>query len=653
MANIFSALKPEAHLNHNIFDPSGRDVFSMKSAMIVPFSVIPTVPDATYRIQSLNLIEINGMPKSNFGRMSQYQEWFFVPYSQIWKHFETFYYQKLDNVRNPSNVLNPSLPTATPTFDYYSVLRELFAAYFYQRVYLDLLAFVGDGNKQSTPEGTESWKVFLDRKFWHYNGENGKFVDVHGRWCVEDILRNLDMLGYGNLLPHFQMAFKSTVTQSTVPIRINDDFETIYNNFLSAIEADQDEASFDTDVDSMFSNYGTTAFDSFVEYNQRQYHPNAWPIMAYLKIWSDYFRSSQYDNTNYSYYYNLDWLTNPDINNEIDNDRIIKALIPRYHLYKRDLFTGLYPNSQFGDTAVANVEDGFYSIISKDIPSSLSTLQVYDSSAIVPGAIGSSANGYSNSLYKLSPTPTISALAIRQAEAMQKYKEKILRAGNRLRDMQTALFGDRSRYLQDEYVERIGALDSPIQIDPVVATSDSAASNLGDKGAKAHSVGNGFVSEYKSHDFGLIMGVMYILPEAEYENFGLDPINTFVESDDYFKADFQNLGLAPVTSIHFNIFDNHADSVLGYTSRYWQYKTRVSRVHGEFTEGGAFTDYVTPRSASDLVSSRLPALYASPNDIDRIFYTSEDSFQTSDHFKVNANVQVKAVLPMSITGLPY
>lgn len=647
MANIFSALKPEAHLNHNIFDPSGRDVFSMKSAMIVPFSVIPTVPDATYRIQSLNLIEINGMPKSNFGRMSQYQEWFFVPYSQIWKHFETFYYQKLDNVRNPSNVLNPSLPTAVPTFDYYHVVNELFQAYYVQRFYLDMLSFVN--RKDQCPFALQmSWEEALDRKF---NANFTEYQDVHGRWCVEDMLRNFDMLGYGNLLPHFKKAFKSVILGSTSDYSLDVDFDDYYNNILTTLSTEQVEADFDSVITDLMSYNGQQAFDTFIGFN-RQYHPNAWPILAYLKIWSDYFRSSQYDNTNYSYYYNLDWLTNPDINNEIDDDRIIEALKPRYHLYKRDLFTGLYPNSQFGDTAVANAEDSVFKILNTNIPSSNQSVAVASSgsSSVTEGSLFYTAG---TDKWKLSPTPSISALAIRQAEAMQKYKEKILRAGNRLRDMQTALFGDSSRYLQDEYVERIGALDSPIQIDPVVATADSAASNLGDKGAKAHSVGNGFVSEYKSHDFGLIMGVMYILPEAEYENFGLDPINTFVESDDYFKADFQNLGLAPVTSIHFNIFDNHADTVLGYTSRYWQYKTRVSRVHGEFTEGGAFTDYVTPRSASDLVSSRLPALYASPNDIDRIFYTSEDSFQTSDHFKVNANVQVKAVLPMSITGLPY
>ena len=124
--SIFSNPNVQAHLNHNVFDCSPRDVFSLDAGSLVGFKFIHTVPNAVYDLTVLDTIELSGMPKANFGRMSQQIDFFFVPYSQLWKPFDNMYYQRLDHVRNPSNVRSPQLPGEVPTFDYWAVVFDLF-----------------------------------------------------------------------------------------------------------------------------------------------------------------------------------------------------------------------------------------------------------------------------------------------------------------------------------------------------------------------------------------------------------------------------------------------------------------------------------------------------------------------------------------------
>lgn len=673
--SIYSSLLPEAHLNHNVFDPSARDVFSIKNGALTPFYFKGTVPNSVYDLQVLDKIELNGMPRANFGRMTQQIDFFFVPYSQLWKPFDNAYYQRLDNVRNPTNTLNPLLPDAVPTFDLRDLIDKLIATYVYSCLVDDVVSLLGRGAQYSDPTNKTIGDAFdseiLSRPDFY-------FQDVHGRLCIEDILRNLDLMGYGNFLPVFKLIYKAVVIMYAGPVLpqnmiwdpdyIKREFSKVQSTYDGMIRTMQfGSSSPNTSLyDWPTEVCGGFALDTDIPWEllwtETEYHPNAWPILAYLKIYNDYYKSFQYDNQNYAYYYNYDWLSNPSVNNEIPTDRIIECLKPRYHLYKRDMFTGGYPNSQFGNVAVVFTDTDFHKLISNSgssIAVSIADRQVYNAPAggefPVQSAHGASTKITSGDKYRFDPALAVSVLAMRQAEAMQKWKEKNLRAGDRLKNQQTAFFGDRSRYIEDDYCKDIGSTYTPIMIDDVTATSDGVGSDsikVGEKGsAGSSSHSNNVVNNFQCHDFGVIVGIMYILPESEYEAFGFDPMNIKVKPTDYFMADFQNLGLAPVPSI---LFDHGAsDRVINYLSRYYEYKTRISKVHGEFTSDGAFGDYVTPRNAKDLKELTLSGLQVAPFDIDNLFYQASNMYQSSDQFKVNMNVISKDILPMSVTGLPY
>lgn len=688
--SIFSSLIPEAHVNHNPFDVSPRHIFSLDAGMITPFVVKHTIPSAVYDLNVLDTIELNGMPKANFGRMSQQIDFFFVPYSQLWKPFDSTYYQRLDNVRNPNNLVNPTLPDQVPTFDYWSVVLRLWDCYLTYRL-LDVIkaakgtdsqygGIAGQVDSMSIGEAIDNY--VSDYSNWSSTSAPSLFVDVHGRWCVEDMMRNFDMLGYANLLPFFQYAFKASVVMWDKNIGVSgitDNayvdryFSESYNNLFDAVSSwqfgvgDNETSIVDALTEMVSPDYNRIDLMVFVfpaYAAERDYYPNAWPILAYLKIYNDYYKSIQYDNENYAYYYNLDYLSNPSPGS-IPDFRILQCLIPRYHLYKRDMFTGGYPNSQFGDVAAVYTDQNYHTLQGNNVRSNIvvGSNQLYSplpaSQTTTPQVRESQSFTSVEALsdkFRINGGLAVSVLAIRQAEAMQRWKEKNLRAGNRLENQQNAFFGDKSRYIADDYVREIGNTYTPIMINNVTATSDSsdpALARIGDKaasGSSSHS--NNVVNRFESHDFGMIIGLIYILPESEYEAFGFDPFNIKVQPTDYFMPDFQNLGLAPVPNILFDAFAP-SQEIIGYLSRYFEHKTAISKVHGEFNQDGAFRDYVSPRQKKDLRSLTLSALQVAPFDIDSLFYSESNWYQSSDKFKVNMNIVSHDVLPMSVTGLPY
>lgn len=640
--SIFSSLQPEAHLNHNVFDLSRRSVLSTKVGMGTPVFVQHTVPNGTYDINVVDQVELSGgMQAANFARISQQIEYYFVPYSQLWKHFDSFYYQRVDPVRNFTREERVSVPNHVPYIPFNDLITKLVDMAFCCRILVALRYSKYSVFNNPNISKTVNLQYIDDAAFLDFcRSDSEVFLDVHGRLCIDDILRNFDLLGYCNLTPVVDELERLALYTFTSGDQNFQSF-TDYFNAQTGDSNNNIDAPFDDLREIIEPIVDSSHVASFMERVQSLDHlfhtvqgVSPFPILAYLKIFNDNFRNLQYDETNYAYYYNLDF----DVTGRaIDIENIIFCLRPWYRLYKRDIFTGTYPNAQFGDVSIAGMSN----------PVEIQALSSGSSSVNVSS--GKLSYG-SNTAWNINSG--VSALAIRQAEAMQRYKEKNLRAGRSLDAQQKAFFGDKSAYQGDDYSLFLGSVRSDVLINDVTATSESDGVNLGDKGATAHSSIGGDIKRFVSHDFGVIIGIMYFYPETEYEAFGLDPHLSKLEKFDFFNPDFQNLGLAPVINYYYSLYAGSA-SVLGYSSRYWEYKTAIDKVHGQFYKNGVFNLFVTPRDDADFITSRLSSLYVSPNDVDRIFYTSADNLQSSDQFIVNIYHTVKAILPMSVTGLPY
>lgn len=554
-------------------------------------------------------------------------------------------------------------------------------------------------------------------------------LDIHERMCVLDGVRIFDLLGYGNLLPfiktywsclsidyHIQSLYETQyefkVEQNSLghydivvhpfsQVNWNDTTDTMCSIFVldeldiahgepSLGDITTEDSHLHSQIVHVVSNNHGLPLNDYIP----QIYPNPFRLMAFFKIWADFYRNAQYDNIPYHHLFNCDYLTNPVGNNTFAAQRVLRMLVPNYHQYKKDRFTGSYPDSQFGDIAVAGLNNPSTITITPSMidgggaPTPTLGVSKSDSKLFVKqGGITEHKNWIVDT--------GISVLAIRQAEALQRWKEKILRAGNREKDLQDAIFGVKSKYIEDGYVDFLGSCDGTININPVAATASTDKADIGELGAFAVGTIQGQEMTYESKDFGIIIGVLYVMPETKYDAFGIDPFNTKVLPDDFYKPDFQNLGLAPVFSSDFNIF-NKIDTVggvqqsnikiLGYLSRYYEYKTALNKVHGEFygtnpflnylernsvagiplgqsqfpfqqalnmQQSGSLSSLVSVRDVRDFEAMTLQALYCSPNDVDSLFYQESDGSLLSDQFNYEVQFTTKAILPMSVEGLPY
>lgn len=705
--SIFNSLKPNGGQRLNPFDISRRDVYSCKSGVLNVNLCLHTIPESKYEVNHASLLRTDAIQTASFARMTENFEYYFVPYSQLWHDFERMYYERGDQQRNGQNVSysdNAPSSSMAPVFRYKSVFQFLLKHYITSRMFMKMR------------EQSSKFADYLLRYYYQHHfsigaiGTDTFIFDVHGELCVDESIKLFDMLGYGNLYPIFHsiidpfFAYDATSNDAIDEFinSISSDFADIASGVsdlyvYSGVSGNPtwvDLASQTVDVwrDNAFLQNWNSLFDALmgldviVDYGNgyTDKYVSVFPLAAYTKVFSDIYRNSNYDTANYSALFNYDYVVNDSLA-VITDGKIYALLLPHFRQYKKDIFTGGFPNAQFGAVAVSSLQS----------PSTLTVLNarsdspyaLYQRSGVHDGKVllssGSTPSATSSYPALFDINSGVSALAVRQALSLQRYKERILRAGNRLTSLQNAVFGDRSRFLEDSYVQFIGAEHSQIDFNTVAATSDAGNSEVGQLGQNGVGTHFGKAFEFHSHDFGLILGIHYILPESEYEAFGLDPFVTKSETNDYYKPDFMNLGLSPVMNYYFNFIGRQtgSDAVLSYLANYWEYKAAIDKVHGNFYASvpesvvttdldprqtdtykipnydaytrGENANFVTPRSAAAYTTElTLGSLYVNPHDIDSIFYVNSDFRLTTDQFKCNSNHDIKALLPMSVVGLP-
>ena len=698
MQNLVNRIAmPEAHLGKNAFDVSQRHIFSAKLGLAQPVVAIDTVPDGQYNVDCGNLLRTAEIQTAAFARMKQNLDFYYVPYSQLYARFDDILYTKEDNHRRANRPYQNVGKAKVPEFSLTQLIVYLYGEYLAARMSEAETVSVTIGSVTRTFQVLTSVDVLSgETSYIGFSGSvNTLLTDIFGDKSIEDVLRFLDMLGYGNWLPFFKncvddyirtygASSPETIQTVSDAYGIANKMVGLYDDIFPLDGFDYDSISLElrSTTETSFANqlylvplfHGTSdgSTEALVDVKV-----NIMRCAAYQKIWCDYYRNSVYDtkfdslfygDEDYSSIYNFDWYNEDSTFSDYSMFQLVSMyFVPRYRQWKKDLFTGLFPDAQYGDVAVANInsDSAVFGSNSSVVGADLSVWQGNDNRIYAQDSEDNS----SNFLARTSAVG-ISAIAIRYAEALQRYKERIIRAGNKHKDLSMAEYGVVSRYELDDYSVFLGSMDARIDINTVTATAESENVDLGQLGANGVSSLSGKTIKFSAKEHGVIIGIYSILPEAEYENYGLDKLNTRLTTFDWYHPAFANLGFAPVYRYEFNMMSPSStqaldsfDETLGFTARDHEYKTSVDKTHGEFyctspVESGstnmlgAFADYVTPRSIYDLAGNKLRTLYVDPHACDRIFYAPQTWRQLSDHFKVNMYFQIHNVLPMPVSGLP-
>jgi hypothetical protein len=229
---------------------------------------------------------------------------------------------------------------------------------------------------------------------------------------------------------------------------------------------------------------------------------NLFPLAAYQKIYQDFFRWSQWENADPTSY-NFDWyqgsgnLFGVGLSSSIPSNSVYwkrdNLFSLRYANWNKDKFMGILPNSQFGDLAVVDL--GTVSISDSKVPvgsydgvnstGKFHQMQTYGESVNA----GSSASSKSTTIYPrdsdsisirngsplwalLGESPDLnlkfSVLALRQAEALQKWKEITQSVDTNYRDQIKAHFGVSVPQSESHMAKYIGGVARNLDISEVV-----------------------------------------------------------------------------------------------------------------------------------------------------------------------------------------
>lgn len=428
---------------------------------------------------------------------------------------------------------------------------------------------------------------------------------------------------------------------------------------------------------------------------------NLWALLAYNYIWYTEYRQQYYDDgdhlcgTGYhSYLYNADYLpcTTADSADLIRyttsgfSSSVYSLCQMRYRCWKKDLFTGLLPSTQFGMLSTCKTDgDMLIEITGKtgdDAQRWFGGSALINNESVVTGNVNPDYKGNLNTLtqgighdHALDPNKmvigydngiVVDVLKLRKAEAVQIWRENALRAGQYVEDNFEAHYGVKPKSHMHMHPVHVGSIDAPLNIgdiDSHAQTGSGSNQQLADVAGKGiSSLGKGSF-KFQTSDFGIILGLVSMLPETEYMSTGIERENQLLEREDYFIPEYARLGLQGVDSSTF-FFGGQYDFIPGYAPRDYGYKQKLDKVHLDFFNAtgnvGTFRSWVSPKydvyDALDYMATHtgpralpLSCLYVNPELFDVNFAAGVD---VSRQFMVNYYFDVDAIQPMPVTGMP-
>ena len=647
MANIMSQKNVRNKVHRNGFDLSFRNSFTAKVGELLPVMCKEVIPGDRFDIDVSSFTRTQPVNSAAFSRLREYYDFYFVPYSLLWDKFPSFIVQ----TGQPYHTAGVKTSAKVDEQPYISS----------KMLYQFLLKLNYD-----TADGDPAAAVF--------NNEVG-FNRLYGTCKL------LSYLGYGDTF--------ANVKSFNLPDAPNPD---------------------------------SLNWDDFVDIRL-----NPFPIMAYQKIYQDFFRFSQWEQPA-PWTYNVDYLMAPtqsfnimDPSNsgsykgfyqnfydaDVNNKQFVRSLFDlNYCNFKKDLFMGILPSPQFGDTAVAApitgtftgvasyhnefTNDGTVSpsgVVARFSGKGLANLVAQEASGnkavpfiSIQSAVGS---GLVPDRYN---TAGISIFALRQAEFLQKWKEITNSGSLDYREQIQKHWGvtpDRS----ESYLCRwLGGTSGTITINEVVNQNLSSASDTASLFGKAAGSVNGHISE-TFNQYGILMCIYHCEPVLDWAHIGLDRLNTKTQVGDYAIPEFDSLGMEalPPSDLVFtqskldlsvgqtdtavpvllSDFLVRADSIIGYVPRYIDYKTSYDQINGDFLY--SMSHWVNPLTYTEILlkflnvesfedfSTRVTytTFKVSPSIVNSIFAVNADSTLSSDCLLIGSFFDIKAVRNLSTDGLPY
>ena len=422
------------------------------------------------------------------------------------------------------------------------------------------------------------------------------------------------------------------------------------------------------------------------QYIQNNY-VNIFPILAYQKIYQDFFRWSQWEKANPSSY-NVDYFTgtSPDVvasfpASTSDYWKSDTMFDLKYCNWNKDMLMGVLPNSQFGDVAVLNVNNSGKPDVFLGLGNSNSKVgvasPVNSNTAPVPffAKDASSSNtlpvGATLRVDLTSLQSRFTVLALRQAEALQRWKEISQSGDSDYREQIRKHFGVNLPQALSNLCTYIGGISRNLDISEVVNNNLAAESNAAVIAGKGVGTGNGSFT-YTTNEHCVVMCIYHAVPLLDYVITGQDGQLLITDAESLPIPEFDNIGMEvlPMTQV----FNSPKASIVnlfnaGYNPRYFNWKTKLDVINGAFTT--TLKSWVSPVTESLLsgwfgfgysegnvnkvnkVVLNYKFFKVNPSVLDPIFGVNADSTWDTDQLLVNSYIGCYVARNLSRDGVPY
>lgn len=605
MANIMDFKSVRNNVHRAGFDLSSRMCFTAKVGEMLPIKHWDLLPGDSFKIDGKSFMRTLPVQKATFGRVREYYDFYFVPYNLLWDKFESWIVQT-KNAYHAKTVLTAADNFTTSP---YFTDRDIVGAY--------------------STMGSKEAQAYLD--YWHTGTDKAD-------WAQGDMAKLLTYLGY--------------------PI-------TLAPTGVSSVAL------------------------------------NPFPLLAYHKIYQDYFRFSQWEDAA-PWTYNLDYILSED-KLHIDITGMMSGrsvntptIFTLHHVnFDKDLVNGMLPQPQYGDVAIAGPLTGDFSGMSAVWSSSGNSKPMkfqtashqsghefyplgYDAQTSTSGSpVDPSVarlNGLNSSpifatLNNFSPSSQLnlpvsgsgisaglSILVLRQAEALQKWKEITLSGDSDYKEQISKHWNVPSSQYNSYRCQYLGGFARNLDVSEVINTNLQGEEGVADIAGRGLSASNGKIN-FKNNDlYGLIMCIYHAKPIVEWNSSNiLHPCLTKVKATDYAIPEFDSIGMQPLLRLNIMYNGNSPTVPAGYVPRYAEYKTDLDLYKGSFATTNV--NWVLPHTLTSVSQTQTPLTYRAykvpPTICDNMFVAQADCTVASDQLLNTIYFDVKAVRNLSRDGMPY
>lgn len=413
---------------------------------------------------------------------------------------------------------------------------------------------------------------------------------------------------------------------------------------------------------------------------------NLFPLLAYQKIYQDFFRWSQWENSNPSSY-NVDYFTgvSPKLVSSVpaassDYWKSDTMFDLKYCNWNKDMLMGVLPNSQFGDVAIIDLGDSASNVSVTDASGTSRPVDIATALSSSSNSSPVSVNLPSGETVAKDSTLYVSlkdigsqmtVLALRQAEALQRWKE-ISQSGDRdYREQIRKHFGVKLPQALSNMCTYIGGISRNLDISEVVNNNLAAEGDTAVIAGKGVGAGNGSFT-YTTDEHCVVMCIYHAVPLLDYTITGQDGQLLVTDAESLPIPEFDNIGMEvlPMTQI----FNSPKASIVnlfnaGYNPRYFNWKTKLDVVNGAFTT--TLKSWVSPVTESLLSgwfgfgynegnvnqSNKVVLNYkffkVNPSVLDPIFGVAADSTWDTDQLLINSYIGCYVARNLSRDGVPY